>query len=426
LKKPWPPFPSRSNSNGRGEILISSGYPVVFHWVGFIIVSGLLLLSAVQRLIPLLVIAVFFLVLGISSWLWSRLSMQGISFQLDLEEDRAFPGERIVLNFGMAHAKWIPLPWLEVEQELPDRLVHGRRKVPSRYIRERICWITFLAGRQQIQWKYRVECKARGDYRLGPVRLRSGDIFGLFPREKVIPCFKPLLIYPRIVPVDQLSLPMRELIGQRIAPVNVQEDTSLTMGSREYRWGDSWKHIHWKASARTGQLQARQYEFSTSLSLLLILDVPSFCSPESSLEEDFELAVTTVASLAYQAYREKSAVGFIANSVPGIKIPVHSGRSQLLLILEALARAEAKSALPLKEYLERNKDALAMGKTLVVVTRGLDLSTLSLVRKMKREGFSVVPVAIGGPLAGQIPGDLSVLSVRSIHDLSRTGIGGWT
>ena len=67
-----------------------------------------------------------------------------------------------------------------------------------------------------------------------------------------------------------------------------------------------------------------------------------------------------------------------------------------------------------------------MGKTLVVVTRGLDLSTLSLVRKMKREGFSVVPVAIGGPLAGQIPGDLSVLSVRSIHDLSRTGIGGWT
>jgi uncharacterized protein (DUF58 family) len=426
LKKPWPPSPSPSNSEARQGITISAGYPILFHWLGFIIVAGLLLLSAVQRLIPLLVIAVFFLVLGISSWLWSRLSTQGISFQLDLEQDRAFPGERIVLHFGMAQEKWIPLPWLEIEQELPDRLVNGRRRVPSRYIRERVRWITFLAGRQRIQWTYRVECKARGAYRLGPVRLRSGDIFGLFPRERVIPCFKQVLIYPRIVPVDQLRPPMRELIGQRTAPVNVLEDTSLTMGSREYRWGDSWKHIHWKASARTGQLQAKQYEFSTSLSLLLMLDVYSFCRPESSDEEAFELAVTTVASLAYQAYREKSPVGFLANSIPGIKIPVHSGRSQLLLILEALARAEAKSALPLKEYLERNRDSLVMGKTLVVVTGGPDPSTLSLVRKLQREGLAVVPVGIGATAAGQTPGDLSILAARSIHDLSRTGEGGWT
>jgi len=388
--------------------------------------DGLLVHAAFYRSTPLLVAAVFFLVLGVFSWVWSRLALQGISFQLELGQDRAFPGERILLNLDVIHGKWVPLPWLEVEQELPDRLVNGRRRVSSRYMRERVRWITFLAGRQRIQWKYPMECKARGDYRLGPVRLRSGDIFGLFPREKVIPCFKSLLIYPRIVPVDPWSPPMRELIGQRTAPVNVQEDTSLTMGSREYRWGDSWKHIHWKASARTGQLQARQYEFSTRLSLLLILDVSSFCAPESSDEELFELAVTTLASLAYQAYREKADVGFIANSVPGMKIPVHSGRGQLLLILEALARVEAKSEIPLKECLERNRDSLIMGKTLVVVTRGLDLSTSSLVRKLQREGFSVVPVGIGRAPAEQTSEDLSVLSNRSIPDLSRTEAGGWT
>lgn len=426
MKKPWHPSPSPSNNEARQGIAISSGYPVLFHWLGFLIVLGLLVHSAFHRSTPLLVAAVFFLVLGITSWLWSRLSLQGISFQFELEQDRAFPGERIVLNLRVVHKKFVLLPWLEIEQELPYRLVHGRRRVRSRYIRERVCWITFLTGRQRIQWKYRVECKARGEYRLGPVRLRSGDIFGLFPREKVIPCFQSLLVYPRIVPVDQLSPPLRELIGQRTARVNALEDTSLTMGSREYRWGDSWKHIHWKASARTGQLQARQYEFSTSLSLLLILDVHSFCRRQSPDGEAFELAVTTVASLAYHAYREKSALGFIANSAPAVKIPVHSGRSQLLLILEALARAEAKSEFPLKEYLERNKDSLVMGKTLVVVTGGLDPSTLSLVRKLQREGLSVFPIGIGGPPAGQTAEDLSVLPIRSIHDLSRAGAGGWT
>jgi uncharacterized protein (DUF58 family) len=154
--------------------------------------------------------------------------------------------------------------------------------------------------------------------------------------------------------------------------------------------------------------------------------VHSFCRPEPSDGEGFELAVTTVASLAYQAYLEKSAVGFIANSAPGIKIPVHSGRSQLLLILEALARVEAESELPLREYLERNRDSLVMGKTLIVVTGGPDPSTLSLVRKLQREGFSVFPLEIGAPPAGQTPEDLSVLSIRSLPNLLRNEAGGWT
>ena len=424
MQKPWLPSPSPSNSRNRQGITISSGYPVLFHWLGFLIILGLLVQSAVGRSTPLLIFAVFFLVLGLSSWFWSRLAMQGISLQLDLEQDRAFPGEGILLNLSVVHKKWIPLFWLEIEQELPDRLVNGRRRAPSRFIRQRVRWITFLGGREQIQWKSRVECRARGDYVLGPVHLRSGDLFGLFPRERILPCFKPVLVYPRIVPIDQLGAPMRELSGQRSVPVNVLEDTSLTMGSREYRWGDSWKHIHWKASARTGRLQARQFEFSSHLSLLLLLDAHSFSRPEFSDGEVFELAVTTVASLAHQAYLEKSAVGFIANSAPGIKIPVHSGRSQLLLILEALARVEARSELPLKEFLERNRDSLVMGKTLIVVTGGPDPSTLSLIRKLQREGFSVFPVAIGGLPAGETPE--GTLSIRPFHNLSRNGAGGWT
>ncbi len=257
-----------------------------------------------------------------------------------------------------------------------------------------------------------------GDYRLGPVRLRSGDIFGVFPREIVLRRFESLLVYPRVVPVDKLDLPLSELVGETGIPRSIYEDTSRTMGARDYHYDDPFKRIHWKASAHSSQLQARQYESTTSLSLLMLLDADGFSREED--EESFELAVTTAASLAYEASRQKLSFGLITNATPEIHIPVAGGRTQLSLLLEALARVQPASRVPLNERLEEYRGNLPIGTTLAIITQGLSTSVSGMMYQLHRAGYSLLLVSVGQRLPVSNPLGIPAISVLSLADLSRS------
>jgi len=352
-----------------------------------VILLGVLIFSAFKQMVPLLASTVFLLVLSILPRFWSHYALRGLSGRIGISHGRAFPGEEIELTFELVN-KGLPLSWLETEIELPYRLVTGKRS-PSLYTWERLRWVTALSHGQVITWKHTVEAKARGDYRLGPLRLRSGDMFGLFPRELVLPHFQSLLVYPRILPLSKLNLPLRALLGEKATPRSIYEDISRVVGARDYRYDDSFKHIHWKASAAHSKLQTRQYESSTSLSLLLIFDVHSF----QQEDEEFEHAVSTVASLAYEAERQGFAVGLVTNSEPEVQILIGSGRNQLMQILEALARITAKSRVSLYQQMDKFRAIFPMGATLVVITRTTTPALTSLACQLEQDGHSLLWVS---------------------------------
>jgi len=396
--------PSRFRRNNRtpDKAIVSLGHPAIFHWGILVVLLGLLIFSAFQRMVPLLATTAFLLVVLLLSRFWSRHALRGLSVGVSTSRGRAFPGEEVELTFELAN-RWLPLPWLEVEMELPYRLATGKRS-PSPYTRKRLRWVTSLLPGQAITWKHTLEAKARGDYRLGLPRLRSGDMFGLFPKELVLPHFDSLLVYPQVFPLGKLSLPLRALFGEKAAPRSIYEDISRVAGSRDYRYDDSFKHIHWKASAAHNKLQTRQYESSTSLSLLLILDVHSF--PEE--DEGFERAASTVASLAYEAHRQGFAVGLMANGEPQVQLPIGSGQNQLLLILEALARMTAGSPTSLYDQMDVLRPILPMGATLVVVTRTTTPALAGVARQLEQDGHSLLLVGMEQTAGEKSPGAASV------------------
>jgi len=412
----YPP-PSKTDNQQSRPTTFNLGYPVLCHWLALGMVALMLLIAAIYDFIPLLVLSILLLVLAGVSRLWSWQSLRQMSSQMTINQSRVFPGESIDLALGVTNRKWLPLPWLSIEVELPYKLVKGL-SAPSPYARERRRWTTAIWGGQRVGWKHRLQCQARGDYRLGPVRLRSGDVFGLFPRETIQAQWAHLLVYPRIVPVDKLKPPLRALSGDRSTSRNIYEDTSRTIGTREYRHDDPFKRIHWKASARGAQLQARQYESTTSLSLFIALDVGSFCLPEPD-EEAFELAVTTVASLAYAAHGEKSAFGLMANAVLEIQIPLSSARNQLVLILESLARIQPASRILFTDQLRHQQASLPIGTTIVMVTRRLSSSVTGMAQKLEHEGHSVMLISIGETVPAGDLGGIPAISILSLGDLSR-------
>jgi uncharacterized protein (DUF58 family) len=380
----FPHSRSQPKTRRQDKVSISLGYPAVFHWMVPPILLGLLIFAAFKHLVPLLATTVFLLLLVILSRLWSRYALRHLSIRLNVSRDRVFPDEGIELNLELEN-RGLPLPWVEIELEFPYRLATGKRS-PSLYTTERRRWVTAISRGQVISWQHTLEAKSRGDYQLGPLRLRSGDMFGLFPREMAMATSSSLLVYPRIFPLTKLNLPLKALFGEKVGPRSIYEDTSRVSGAREYRYDDPLKHIHWKASAAHNKLQTRQYDSSTSLSLILILDVHSF--PEEN--EEFERAVSTVASLAYEASRQGFAVGLIANSQPEVQIAIASGQNQLMQILEALARITADSRLSLNEQMVSLRATLPMGATLVVVTHTTTPSLAGLASQLEKEGHSLL------------------------------------
>jgi uncharacterized protein (DUF58 family) len=392
LRTSWINYLSRLSPkpNQEHNLRLSLGYPLLLHWSVLVIVSGLMIAAALQHWIPLLVITVFLLVTALVALVWSRQVFRALTLEFKLDMDRVFHGETVQLGFELSNGKSLMVPWLEIEAELPYRLRGGMPRTSPLYARQRLNWSASLPGGRRITWQYPLECRYRGDYRLGPLRLRSGDMLGFFPSEMVVPRFNHLLVYPEIVPLDRLGLPFHELTGATAATQNLYEDTSRTRGTRDYRYDDPLKRIHWKSSARSGQLQVRHYESTTSINLLIILDVASFNQSGADTETAFELAVTAAASCAFKANEQQLPVGILADASPEIRLPVSSGRDQLMKILEVLARVSTRAPEPLEIYLTRRHADLTVGSTLLLLSSHLTPSLLGTANKLRDEGHTLV------------------------------------
>ena len=401
MKRSWVPSPSplkgRAESRARG-VLSGLGYPFLLHWSALGVVAGLVLFSVIRHHLALLLFCTYFLMLALVSYGWSRRSLHGLTFRLTLGQTRAFPGEAIDLVFELTNEKILPLSWLQIEEELPYRLTKGKSPGAGPFSRDRLRWATSISGRQRLRWKHQVVCRERGEYHLGPTRLRSGDLFGFFPREMLLPPLETVLIYPRIIPVERLALPVMGLSGERETRRSIHEDLSRTVGTREYFHGDPFKRINWKASARYGELRSRQYECTTNPSLLFLLDVETFFGNSSEIEDSFEFAISVIASLALRADQEKFSIGFMANSVPEIQIPVSSGHDHLLLLMETLARIKAETRLSLCVQLDKQSRFLPMGTRLVLLARSVSASTADMIAGLKRQGVSLFPIIVGGEM----------------------------
>lgn len=152
--------------------------------------------------------------------------------------------------------------WMLVEQ-LPPQLGPAPRFVVER-----------LGGGKTASLQYRVHGERRGRHALGPLRLGLVDPFGLVERTAVGAGSATLLVVPRVAPLG----PGGPAGGQgdggegaRSIAVHGEDDVS----TREYRHGDDLRKVHWRATARVGELMVRLEERPWRSQATLFLDTRS-------------------------------------------------------------------------------------------------------------------------------------------------------
>ncbi len=320
------------------------------------------------------------------SHIWMRRSLGRVQLVRELPA-RAFAGETIDASLHLANRSWLPLPWLQIQEAVPLDLKDqpDYRTVVS------------VGAHATFDHPYRLACKKRGYYKVGPLNLRSSDLFGFVEARWDESNPPTLIVYPQVVPLAHLRLPSRSPFGTLASRQRLLEDPARMAGVRAYTAGDSLRRIHWKASAHANELLVKKLQPSMAVPIVILLDLDRESYGVRSLVGSSEWGITVAASVASALIGERQAVGLASNGLDALAgataapLPQRTGQEQLMTILSLLARIQVQAAeMRLAEWLPRQTATLPWGTTVVLVAPQLDEASLWVLHGVFRRGSRVL------------------------------------
>src|SRR5262249_36228468 len=123
-----------------------------------------------------------------------------------------------------------------------------------------------------------------------------------------------LLVSPKVVPIQGYALASRRPIGEVVLTHRLYEDPTRIAGVRGYEAGDPLNRVHWRATARTGQLQSKTYEPTTLSGATILLDFHETGYPAAREPYRSELAVTAAASVATAFFERGQQAGLVSTA----------------------------------------------------------------------------------------------------------------
>ena len=410
--------PARS----KPKILSSQAAGHLLHKPGLIFFAAVFVVAAWSNQTPIVLLMGLFLSAALVSKAWSRLCLLGVTSHRALSECRVFPGEKVKLSLHLANRKPLPLPWVQVEDSIPFALASPGTGpgAESALVRRSAALLWY----RSVRWTYSLECNKRGYYPFGSIEMTSGDIFGLYSCSLASAADDCIIVYPKIFPVSAVPIPSAHPMGNSRSERYLFQDPTRAMGVRDYRPGDSLRHIHWKASARAQGLQVKVLEPTTTLKIAFFLGVDSFHHDGTFRTDDFELGISAVASISHDVIDHGGPAGLfvntrLADSGHGVSIPPSGNSAQLAHILEALAKVTPSWNEPFGTFLDRERKTLPAGTTLVFAISSPPDDLLPRLLTLKESGYQVLVLFIGEQEKVPIMDGIPWLHVASPADLSR-------
>ncbi len=403
-----------------GRALDINGH--VFGVVAIIGMAILLFVAARYQQTGVVVVLGFGLATVAVSRLWSAMALHGVSFTRALDKHALFPGEELNARIQVCNNKALPMPWVEATQEIPPGFDTEVPSEPDYTGRRHLIRSFSLPWYSRITWNERLVGQRRGCYTLRSLTVSSGDSLGLYPRAIEDTPSEQVTIYPRLYPVHHLPVLRTDASGERVGAATLQEDPTRMRGIRDYALGDSLRRVHWKVTARQSDLKVKLFEPSAVSRVQMALVADGF---HTSSEDDFELAVSAIASLARFCVEHQQQVGFSSNAqLDGRKVEARlsagGGGPHLHRMLELLARVQAPWTCPFPVFARELRTLASARTALIVVTGRLERTHIEIFEQLTRMSSSFRVLAVGSA-ADSIHTAFPCTFVRSPDDLLTIG-----
>ena len=432
----------------------------------WLIVCVLILVAALLLRVGFFAYVVYTLVgVLVVSHIMGRFALANVELERHCSRTKAEIGDNATVAVEIRNRKGLPIPWLIMEDVIPQRLeAEGERAVA-----------VLMLPLQRRQLRYRVVCKYRGYHQIGPTVLESGDFFGLVRRFLTGADRNFITVYPKVAPIGHWGLRTRRPIGEVVVRQRLHEDPTRVAGVRHYERGDPLNRIHWRASAKTGELHSRIYEHSTLIGANIVLDFnqPSWeqaaekhvnvpTAPPADWFDNSEFAVTVAASLSAFVIEQKQCVGFISNGgdaaervrremmvestetrseamekareeedvtrLQPVEVAPQKGDAQWAQLMETFAHLEVRDGLTCAELISNEYEGWPREASLLIVVPGLAPRLLQQIARLRDAGFLVTVFVVRNEedyivgrarLASE---RIDVIHVRTERDLDQVAV----
>jgi uncharacterized protein (DUF58 family) len=380
---------------------------------GLSILIILMVLGIVLREPFLITLATaLFVIIGVAWW-WQRRSLVGVTYRRVFHFIRGFPDERIDLQVEVDNRKFLPISWLRVQDDW-DRAVGPVDEdvlAPS-HLKDRgfLTNIFSLRWFEKAQRSYTLLLRKRGIYSIGPARLDTGDLFGIFEKNKEVGPNQYLTVFPTLLPFSNFEFPAEDPFGDRRSRRRLFEDPNRPMGVREYRPEDSFRRVHWPATARTGQLQVKVYQPTTGQVMMVCMNVTTFARHwEGVYPELLEYLIKLAATLIDEGIREGYKVGLVANGCLAhadqpFRIPPGRSPQQLAVLLQALAGVTSVVTGNFERFLLREVPRVPYGATLIILTAVTTPELATTLIQLKQHERRITLISLAQEPPPMIPG----------------------
>ena len=334
------------------------------------------------------------------SLLWTWLSLRGIALRRATRTRRSQVGRVFQETFGVRKTGIVPKLWLEIRDHstLPGHF--ASHVVPT------------LVGYREYTWDVETVCAVRGEFQLGPMTVVSNDPFGLFHSPRRIGATDRLIVYPMTLEINRVILPVGFLSGGDAQRQLTHQITTNASSIRDYVSGDSMNRIHWRSTARTGNIMVKEFELDPLVDIWILNDfsadslsedasvrrvnrvgniIPSSTRIPPSTEE---YGVVIAASLAKHFLDDERVVGYAAYTPYRQVFQPERGNRQLTRILEALASARSTSNHSLKDVLSLETHLFTRGTSLMIITSSVNQEWISEAQVLQRRGIRLICVYI--------------------------------
>ncbi len=315
------------------------------------------------------------------SYVLTRFGLADLEAGYRVDHRQGHVGDDLRTTYSISNASGLPKPWLEVYNptDLPVPL-------PGRALG--------LRSWAQRSWVAVVPLTRRGTYRIEPMVVRTGDPFGFFEAAATVGRPTVVTVFPRVVPLPQWRLPHANLEGSHSAPERTLQTTPLATTVRPYAPGDSFNRIHWRSTARLGEIQVKEFDLEQTADVWVFADLDAAVQTGSGDQSTVEESVRVAASIVHDAILENRAVGLTASGHRLVSIPADRGPRQRLKIMQLLAAVEGDGRMPLAEVLLTGLPRLRRGMTAVIVTPSIDRQWVRALTGLRARGVAAVVVTL--------------------------------
>ncbi|MEU7021061.1 DUF58 domain-containing protein [Streptomyces sp. NPDC046203] len=226
-----------------------------------------------------------------------------------LAPQRVETGSEARVHLRVDNVSRVPTGLLMLQDHVPYML--GPR---PRFVLDRV----EASGRREVS--YRVRSDLRGRFPLGPLQLRLGDPFGMCELTRSFSAYDTLTVVPRTEPLPAVGL------GGESNGYGEGRQRSLALAGdddiipRAYRHGDDLRRVHWRSTARYGELMVRREEQPQRARCTVLLDTRDLAYEGGGPDSAFEWAVSGAASVLTHLLERGFSVRLLTDtgsSVPG-------------------------------------------------------------------------------------------------------------